>query len=267
MIFAHDIAINGESLSDVDDRIIVQGVNLDATKVSTSVTTAYGRPGQRITGRRRDTLDVSVSFGIRLKKNRMEERAELFEEVARWAMQAEDGAWITVGHRPERRLRARLESLPAEGDMWQWTNSYTVTFRAYAVPYWQDVKKNSITRTGITTTSQQLGVAGTDKTVLDFEYTNTGSGACDTLTINTGIASFSFASLGCAAGEKLIIDHTEDGLLRIRIHNSTNGYRSAMDKRTAASSDDLWIRPGTPTVAITAAKSGTIVMGTYGRYA
>ena len=267
MITAHDIAINGAGLADVDDRIIVQGITIDAAKVQTSVTTAYGRPGQRITGRHRDTLDVTVSFGIRLKKKRMEERAELFEEVTRWAMAAEDGAWITVGHRPERRLRAVLESLPAEGDMWQWTNSYAVTFRAYSVPYWQDIRKNSITRTNITSTTQQIGVSGSAKTVLDFSYTNTKTSTCNTLSISTGIAAFAFAGLGCESGETLIIDHTEDGLLRIRIHNESTGDRSAMDKRSAESSDDLWIRPGSPTVTISCQRAGTIVMGTYGRYA
>ena len=261
------VALNGVWLDEIDSRIAVSSVEpADGRENISAVDSAAGY-GQRITGNRRSTVDMVVKFRILEHGHSgsgQQARAEVLEKINAWAAA---GGELTVDYKPGRRLNVILAQAPGEGSLWDYTKDFQITFRAYSVPYWQDVRKNSITRTNITSTTQQIGVSGSAKTVLDFSYTNTKTSTCNTLSINTGIAAFSFAGLGCEPGETLIIDHTEDGLLRIRIHNESTGDRSAMDKRSAESPDDRWIRPGSPTVTISCQRAGTIVMGTYGRYA
>ena len=267
MQLAHEAALNGAGLSSVDSRVLCMGISTDTPKVTINTAAAYGMDGQRITGNRRDCLDVNVSFGLLCRKEEMQTRAELFEMVTSWALTAVDGAWLTIGNRPERRLWVRLQKMPAEGDPWQWTNTYTITFRANEVPWWQDVSQSLLRRENVTSGTYSMSVTGNVRTVMDFTYTNTGSAACDAITVSTGTSVFAFANLGCGVGEKLVIDHTEEGLLRIRIQATGGAYRSAMAKRTPASSDDLWIAPGVPQVTITAGVSGTCLLTCYGRFA
>ncbi len=261
---AHEAAVDGTKLSSIDDRIIVQGVTEDAGKDAYTTAAISGRSSQRVTNRRRDYIDVSVNFGILVHRSDMQTRGELLEAVAAWAAKARNGAWITVGHRAGRRLWARLYSLPAAGDMWDWTATYKIVFRAWEVPFWQDATPVSIRRSG-STLSQQISVNGSAQSVLNMTFQNTSGSSCDTLSISTGAAGMSFSSLGLASGESLVIDHTEDGTLRIRILSGSS-YRSAMAKRNPSSDDDLWIDAGMPAISGSAGRSGVWTLTVYGRY-
>ena len=65
-------------------------------------------------------------------------------------------------------------------------------------------------------------------------------------------------------GETFKLDHTDDGkrsLLRCKI-----GSRSVMAKRTAGSSNDLFIDPGVQAVSYTAGGSGIMELSCAGRF-
>lgn len=264
--WAHEAALDGAKLSEVDERIVVKGTSVAAGKDSLSTAQISGRAGgSRVTGSRRDSLDITVSFGILVKKDDMAARSEVLEKAAAWAMGAENGAWLTLGHKQGRRIRVRLAQGPAEGDLWEWTNNYTIVLRAHEVPWWQDNNPTTVRRASTGSLSIQISVSGNRETVLDAAYTNGSGSTCNTLSISTGSATMAFSGLGLANGETLRIDHTADGMLRIRIIGTGGTARSAMAARTPASSDDLWIAPGVRTVAITAA-SGSAELSCYGRY-
>ena len=132
------------------------------------------------------------------------------------------------------------------------------------MPYWQDSRITSATRSVTTSVEIPLSVGGNAESVAEITYDNTGGGTCDTFSVNTGSAEIHLTGLGCAVGERLIIDHNEGG--RIRIRSSGGEYRSALACRTPASDDDLWIAPGVNTVSITAGRAGTVTAGSYGRW-
>ena len=142
--------------------------------------------------------------------------------------------------------------------------TYTITFRAYTVPYWQQAGANRLTATGSSIT-RQMGVGGSADTVLDIAFHNTSGATCDTFKVQAGASMMELRGLGLANGETLHIDHTDDGVLRIRIQNGST-YRSALDKRTTASSDDLWVSPSSVAVTMTAQRTGTLTMSCAGRF-
>lgn len=258
MILSHRVQLNGIELDSVSGAILVQGVEEIAGKVQITTANRAAHAGQRITSIRRDSLDVTVRFSIDIKKRDMPARSSVFEAVCAWAA---PGGWLSLNYRPERRLRVVCAQLPAAGDQWNWTNIYSIVFRAYDVPYWQDYVPRSLLATESTgSTEKQIGVPGSAETVLDATYKCTG--ACSRFTLATGISRIALEGLNIKTGQTLAIDHTEDGILRIRVDGV-----SVLDKRTAASSDDLYVLPGRAALTMTADGPGMLGVQCVGRYA
>ena len=92
MILSHRVALNGVQLDSVDHRILVQGVDESAGKDQLSAVSVFGGVGQRVTNRHRDYLDVTVRFSLKIKKNDMQARSDVFERVNAWAA---PGGWLS----------------------------------------------------------------------------------------------------------------------------------------------------------------------------
>ena len=257
MILSHRVALNGVELDSLDNRILIQGIDEAAGKDQISAVGTFGGAGQRITNQRRDTLDVTVRFSIRIKKTDMQAREDLFEKICAWAA---PGGWLTVNYKEDRRLRVVCAQYPAAGDMWNWANSYAIIFRAYSVPYWQQATPGKLMASG-TSFSRRFGVAGSARTVMDIEFKNSG-GACTRFKVTAGSSVIELKGINLLSGQTLAIGHTDDGLLRI-----TAAGVSVLDKRTEESSDDLYVYPGEVAVTIESPKAGTAIISCAGRYA
>lgn len=258
------VSLNDVQLDEIDSRIIVRGVEEDAAKLSFTTATAYGAPGQRLTSRHRDTLDVTVKFAIRITRKDMAARSELFEKIAGWAA---GGGWLKLNYRPNRRLRVVCAGLPAAGDQADWDTEYEITFRAYEAPYWEQSTPSTMTINSTKSLSRSMEIAGTMDSVLDVTFENISGMEISTMTITTDVSRFEFKSLGLKADETLVISHTAAGLLRIRIRGASGDYRSVMSRRTPESSDDLVVSPGLATIGLTAQRAGKVTLSCNGRYA
>lgn len=260
MILKRRVALDGVQLDSVDNRVLIQTVEPQAGKMSINTNSLWGADGSRVTNIHRDSLDINVKFSINEKSYRMAQRSEVFEKVLAWAA---GGGWLTVNTKPGRKIRVILAQPPGEGDLGN-RNQYTITFRAYGVPYWQEADATTKTLTG-SSGSSTMTVGGSARTVMEGTFTNTSGGTIDTLTISAGGSSFSFSGLGLGNGQTLTIDHPDDGQrswLRIRIGNT-----SVLAKRTAGSSDDLYVQPGSRAVSFSAGGAGTMVFSCRGRFA
>lgn len=263
MVLKRRAALNGVELDGIP-QVLIQGVEPAAGRETINTATVWGGAGSRVTGEHRDSLDVTVKFSLLMKKDRYMERSAVFEQVMAWAS---GGGCLTLSQKPGRKLQVFAAQLPSEGDPLEWTNRYTITFRACGVPYWQDtVPATASTTAG---TAGAVTVGGNTRTVADVTFTNTGSGTIDTVDITVGTSTFQLRSLGLAAGEALVIDHLDDGrrcVLRIRIRSTGGVWRTALDKRTPASADDLWVKPGIVGFGANQASAGTMAVAVYGRY-
>lgn len=257
------VQLGETQLDEIDNRILITGVEEGAARLNYSAVSRFGAPGQRVTSTHRDTLDVTVKFALKIKKDDLEARSELFEKVAGWAMA---GGWLRLNYRPNRRLRVVCVTLPAAGDQVEWNTEYEITFRAYGVPYWQQVTPVSLTVNSTKAMNRSMEIPGTAQSVLNMEFENISGMEINTLTVGTNEGSFSFKSLGLQADETLVISHTAEGLLRIRIRTATGSTRSALAKRTEDSTDDLVVSPGAATVTLSAQRAGKVTLSCYGRY-
>lgn len=266
MQLKHRVALNGVQLDGIDERIMIQKIETGEGKENINTVSLAGASGSRVTGRHRDSIDITVKFTIRLRKTEMADREAILEKANAWAY---GGGWLTTNYKENRRIRVFRAQAAEAGDPWDWTKVYAIVFRACGVPYWQEENPQSLMRLNTQSESMTLGVSGSEKTVVEASFLNTSGETINTFGLETGESRMVFTGLGLENGETLVIDHEDSGekcLLRMRIRNG-NSYRSALDKRSQESSNDLWISPGTHSIQMTAAGRGRITISASGRFA
>jgi hypothetical protein len=260
-------ALNGVQLDEIDERILIQGIEPAAGKDSLTTVSLWGGSGSRVTGAHRDSLDIIVKFSLDIKRGAYTERSEIFEKVMAWAAA---GGWLTLTQKPGRKIRVICAQLPAEGDPLEWTNRYSITFRAHGVPYWQQESASQLRIAGTGSAARQFGVGGTAETVMDVSYKNTSGATVNQVDITCGGSAIHLRNLGVANGETLAIDHDDNGkrcVLRVRIQGTNGSWRSALSKRQPDSSNDLHVPPGIVGITLYATGQGTWLLSCAGRFA
>ena len=258
------VALNNVQLDAVDSRICISSVEPGDGKENISAVDAAAGYGQRITGNRRSMVDMVVKFRIHEKGKTtagLQARSEVLEKVNAWAA---PGGALTVNYRPGRRLNVILAQAPGEGSLWDFTKEFQITFRAYAIPFWEDNTQSSKQIDTDASGETTITTGGSAKTQIDFTMLNTSGSTINTASITAGGQTMTFADLGLANGETLTIDHTADGLLRIRILGTGGAYRSAMAARSGA--NDFLIDAGTRTVSYSAGGNCTVTAVWRARY-
>lgn len=261
MQLAHRAALNGVQLDEIDPRIIIKGIEGGAGKETVSTAGLGAGDGSRITGRRRDSIEVAVRFSMNIRRNALSERAAVLEAVNAWAAKC---GWLTINYKPDRRLLVDEAVTPGEGDLWKRLSEYTITFRAHAVPYWQ-AESETGGSTGIGGSgSGSFQAPGSAETVADAKLENMSGATINTASITIGGKTMSFTGLGLGGGKSLVIDHIiADGIPVVRIRA---GIVSAMAKRTDGSADDFCIRPGTVGFSFSAQRACRLTVSCRGRF-
>jgi hypothetical protein len=261
------MALDGVELDQANSAIVIRSIETgDGKENFGAVSTASGF-GQRVTNHHRDTMDIIVRFAILIRKNDLAGRAAALEAANAWAARAKDGAWLTVNYKTNRRAWVKLVQAPGEGSLWDYTKDFQITFRAYSVPYWQEAEAGSTLEIEASTSgSGSLTVLGSADTVADVTLTNEGSATVDNCEIIVDGNGMAFENLGLLVGESLVIDHADDGLLRIRILDTEEDYRDALGARTPASADDLFCRTGVREASFTADYACSMILECKGRF-
>lgn len=260
------VALDGVYLDDVDSRICISSVEMADAKETINAVDSAARNGQRITAQRRSNVDIVIKFRM-LEHGKTvageQARAELLEAINAWAAL---GGYLTTNYKPDRRIYVILAQAPGEGSLWDYTKEFQLTFRAYGIPYWEQGAARTVSFGGTATTGVgSAAVEGSANTQLSVELKNTSGMPITTATITAG-GTMTFTGLGLAAGETLVIDHTETGLVRIRIRSSAGVYRSAMAARTASSADDFVAGPGACACSFTAQRACRMTVSWRARY-
>ena len=270
MILKRRVALNGEQLDELDNRIIITGIDEAAGKDNISaVSSAYGF-GQRVIRKRRDSLDVTVKFALNLKNDtpgHRRTRETLLEKINTWACK---GGVMTLDNRSNRQLYVMLAQAPGSGDMFNWTNEFTMVFRAYAVPYWEDTRgttnSSGMTKADAKTSgSFYLTVPGNTDTEVELTVRNWSGSTINTLTLTVGGKQIKFTNLGLGGSDVLVIDHLRDaGMYVFRAQNKGSSTVSVLDKRSGA--DDFTVSPGKRKISFSAQRAVTVTATVRGRY-
>lgn len=261
MILSRRVALNGAQLDELYERIVIRRIETGVPRESIQAVNLMGGAGQRVTANHWETLDVSVNFAISVHKDDLITRRRIWENVCSWAMSGEKG-WLTVNYMPDRRFFVDKVILPAPGDLREWMNEYTIIFRAYHIPFWQDAFPAEVKATSSAGGTMTLQVGGQFQTVVDAEFKNTSGSSMSTFSITAGGKTIALTGLALANNETLKIHHGTDGILRI-----TEGGRNAYGKQSTGGASDLTVNPGAVTVVVAAGQTGNLTVSAIGRYA
>jgi hypothetical protein len=262
MILRRRVALNGQQLDELDDRIVISGIEDRNGTEQITAQDMIGLAGQRVTEVRRVTKDVAVRFRIWATKDQMAAREAVLEKVNAWAYSAYGGGYLTMSHKPGRRLRVLLAQAPGAGEIYNWTDEFTVLFRAYTVPYWEDSAETSTFSASSTGGEFYLTVPGNTVTVPTVTVANMSGATISGVNLTMGGKTMSFSNLGLGGGQSLVIDHEDTGkiyYLRARI-----GDTSVLRRRTGA--DDFVMAPGSNKIAFAASRAVRVTVAVRGRY-
>ena len=251
------VALDGVELSAIAPEIIVTDITHNAPVREVRASEIAGRNGKLYTRTVTSSTGVTVSFEIHTQDVRR--RALIMEDVQRWAI---PGGVLTTSDRPDRVLRVVCESLPTVGSAQKWTGISSIGFVAYAVPFWEDETPRRLSITG--NGSKNLFVPGFAALAgVEATVKNTGSGAISSVTLTAGDTSMIFSGISLGSGKTMTLAHDARGLLTARI-----GGTSVLDKRTAASSDELELEPGkNATLSVATNGTASTTFEVRGRYA
>lgn len=256
MILTRRVQLGGVQLDEIGPEVVIRSFDPGVTHDSTQAVNRMGGFGQRVTDQHWETLDAAVAFAIDVPKKRIARRRELFDAVKDWAMQK---GWLTSNEMPGRRMYVDKTVIPGGGDMWEWTSEYTVTFRAYNVPFWQDETPTEVRSGAQNSGSFTLAVNGNEQSVVDATFQNKSGATINNFWIQANGNRITLANLNLGGSETLTIHHGTDGLLRI-----LKGSTSVYEKYTGA--DDLFVKPGNNAVSFQADRAGILTAQCYGRY-
>jgi len=256
MILSKRVALGDVQLDELHEAIVIRSINPGVPHENITAVSRMGGSGQRVTGQHWESLDVTVTYAIDIPKREMSLRRQIFDTVNAWAARR---GWLTVNQMQNRKMYVDKVIFPSGGDMWDWLSEYTLTFRSYNVPFWQDITPaqavSGITNNG----SISLAVPGILTTTMDAYFENKSGMTINNFRITAGGNEIRLSSLGLGGTETLAINHGGDGLLQIKI-----GSRSVYHKYTG--NDDLYVNPGPVGVSFSAERAGILTAYAWGRY-
>lgn len=223
MISRYEVVLNGKALSAVSADILVLDVNYPPPSIQTEVYTVANRSGGRIYRRNNDKLSVTISFVIRAYD--IKERQKICNAVEMWAGR---GGVLQINDRESQRLHCVCDTLPTITSAMRWTDPLTVTFTAYALPFWEDIVPSMLTLSG-TSKSGELFVPGcVDNTVVEVEALANSTITSLSFTVNG--RTLSLSGLSVASGQVVRITYDDNMIQSIKAGNtSILNYRSGVD--------------------------------------
>lgn len=236
--------MNGISLTGLDERIHIVDVRENETlNIASAAKSAFGK---RVTFRNRESLTISIDLMLKVRCS--DDYAVIIDKIHAWAV---DG-FLELSYRPFQQIHCICTTLPGIASIHKWTSTLTLVFTAYDVPYWVATQDTVADVASSNNTTKTINVPGSRDTALTGEVKNLGSDVCNTLSISSGNGTFSFDGLGLASGETLVISYTAEHILRLSIVTDAGVSRTAYDKRTAQSDDDIILKPGANILTLTA---------------
>lgn len=259
MILKRRVALNGVQLDSLDNRILISGFDEAAGRDTIGAVNLGAGDGQRITGRRRETLDVTIKFNLNIQNNNMADRDALLDMINAWAA---PGGILTAGHKTGKQLNVVLAQAPGGGDQFFWSNEFTLVFRAYAVPFWENIQATSQALTQSSTGEGTLTMPGSADTVAEVLVQNKSGATIDNLVLTANDTQMTFTGLGLANNGYFTLDHQMvKGVyaLRARIGETSKLNRMSGD-------DELILHPGANEISYSAEGAVIATFSARGRY-
>lgn len=244
--------LNGASLAELDESIVILDITEDAPLMHTAALPLHGG-GRREMSRQRESITVGVRFAIH--EEDPIRREEVMRSIHLWAR---DGGTLTISPRPGQRLTVSCTALPALSFR-DWPEEMTLAFTSLYAPWWESAEQTTLSGTA----AQTLTVPGTaDSAVMDVVIMNATSTTVTELTVRCGESSMTFRGISLPGGGNLTLSHVRGSF------TAKAEGKSVLHCRTMDSSDEFLLPCGeTITLSVEAPVSLYTFFQVRGRYA
>lgn len=251
MMSRYEVLLNDIPLSSIDSMIYVSDIGYTPIALQYSTSRIAGLDGVRTTGKRLETNRIAVAFELR--QYRTEKRQNALQAIIKWCA---SGGWLETSDRPGQHIYVKCSRFPAVASALRWLDSLTIEFTAFDYPYWTDKIANVVTVAS--GSSDTLYLPGAFPSFV--EAVITPSGAITGFTLGCSGTSIQITDVSITT--PITLTYTEEHHL---LHIQTYGI-PILDKRTAASDDDLIAMPGNNTVSFSAVGSASCEFSARGVY-
>lgn len=225
--------MDGAALGGISPDLYISEIACRPAARSVSGSEIVGRHGEQAGASKWKGATVRISFI--LKKSTGPQRQAIINQVARWAM----GTELEISDRPGEVLQVICTEPPYVPDHLSWADSISITFQTMEKPFWEKKTPETLTLESGTTGSGELYVPGNiEEAVVEVEAAP-ASGTLANITLTVGDTSITLNGINATAEAPLRITYDRRGIQSIK-----RGTTSVMDKRTAASADDLLAKCG-----------------------
>lgn len=233
MISRFEVWLNEVALSSIHPDIYIRDIEYTVPTLQDTLH-AYGlRNGA--TPIKRYIGSTTVSVLIEIHTYGTAERQRICEQVAAWAMK---GGVLRTSDKNERRLNVVCSDAPTIESALNWTDTVTISFAAYALPFWEDLYPQELKLTGTSETGSMFGVGYADRPFVTVNLA-VKAGTLTDVSFVAGSTNIVLSGLSLATGAILTLDYDARHILTLYGNNE-----SVYNKRTASSSDDLRLEIG-----------------------
>lgn len=236
MISRYKATMDGVLLNSIHEMLQVLDIRYETSEMQRNMARRASGSGVYATNPYRQSTSVTIDFELHIYDTR--ERQRVCQQVIQWAR----GSVLQTSDRPGQRLHVVCDGYPAIESALRWTDPLSVTFTAYALPYWEEEFPATATLTNASGTLFVPGNVSEQGAKVDAEIT--ANAALTALTLAVGSNSITLSGISVPKNGKIIVSHDENGHLSIKYGNT-----SLLNKRTG--SDDLLAENGkTSTVRV-----------------
>ena len=230
MISRYEAVLNGKPLSAISADILILDIAYLPAEINFSLYRGAKRHGNRVYREYVDHRDVIITFAIRAYG--VQERQAICNAVQRWA---KNGGILQTNDHEGQRLRCVLNSPPTIQSALRWTDPISMTFRAYSLPFWEDLIPTTLSLSG-TSGNGNLYVPGSADGGF-FEAEAVPGETLTTLNLTANGKTLSLTGISVESGTAVRITYDENMIMSIMA-----GSTSLLNKRSGA--DDLPLKSG-----------------------
>lgn len=225
MISRYEAYMDGVPLSSLSENLLILDISHSAANIENRTMQFANRHGLYVYDRYKESASVTISFELHIYD--IAQRQAVCQEVARWAL---NGKELQTNDRPGQRLRVVCDEPPVIESALGWTAAISMTFSGYIVPFWEEIVPAVAYVSNGDGTLFVPGNGG--KTVV--ECTVEPVATITSITLGCGNTSITLSGISVSSSQTLKISYDDNMNLQIK-----RGNVSYLNKRTAASSDDL----------------------------
>lgn len=209
MISRYEAWLDGVALSGVNPDILILDIEHAPVNVRTETFTTAKRNGSRIHRRYFERASVTIRFAIR--KYGIDDRRAVCSDVVKWA---KNGGVLNTNDRNGQRLRCICDTFPVVQSAMRWTDPFTITFTAYALPFWEEVEQSVLHLSG-TSGGGQLFVPGNVDGAM-IEATVTANAALTSLNLSANGKTMQLSGLSVASGGVIQLTYDDEMIQSIK---------------------------------------------------